>query len=136
MDLQASELLKLLCTLLLAKCSFGDEWVLRKRLKTANNLLAECHRRLQAEYAFETENGSDVAKKRSQSSRAAVGPPDNIRSLELHLTAALKDVRIVGMGDEAGDELERVARDDRMDKLGYHVKCATLLLDVSIDRKN
>lgn len=38
---------------------------------------------------------------------------------------------VEGGGDGEKDELEKVAQVDRMEKLGYHIKCCTLLLDVS-----
>ncbi|GAV02902.1 hypothetical protein RvY_13407-2 [Ramazzottius varieornatus] len=132
LDLQASELLKLLCSQRSTTESVLNDWLLRKRLKAAHKLLVECYRRLEAEYQFETEGAKERDNRRRQSVKG--GPPNYLRSLELHLTAALKDVRLIGTGEEGGgdgekDELEKVAQVDRMEKLGYHIKCCTLLLD-------
>ncbi|OQV25547.1 hypothetical protein BV898_00485 [Hypsibius exemplaris] len=136
LDLQVSEFLKLLSTYRLTQVGCFADFSLTRRLGTAHTLFLEAFRRMEMEYQFETDDHLAVSSSlRRQSTVTGAGwnPPDCLRSLELHLTAALKDLRIVLTerrdGDEGREELQKVLQEDRLEKLGYHVKCSTMLLD-------
>jgi hypothetical protein len=109
---------------------------LLRQLKKAHILFVKAFQRMQMEYKFETDEPVTVALRRQSTVTGNPHPPDYLRSLELHLTAALKDLRIVMIDGSATcqdtDELRKVAQQDRLEKLGYHVKCTTMLLAVSL----
>lgn len=130
LDLQTSEFLKLLCTFVIQGRSFPQHLNLLRQLRKVHKLLLEAHNRLESEYRFETQQPAEP-KERRRHSKPGFAPPDYLRSLELHLTAALKDVRDISGHDLEEGELERVVQQDKMEKLGYHVKCSSMLMDVS-----
>ena len=131
-DLQTSEFLKLLCTCVIYGRSFFNSWYLLNRLRRVSSLLLDVYGRLDVEYKFEVDEPTRPNSLRRQSTlKNHFTPPDYLRSLELHLTAALKNVRSLESEQNAEDELQKVAQQDMVEKLGYHVKCSSMLLDVS-----
>ena len=108
-----------------------------RRLRKTLALLRDAFDRMEMEFKLEVEEVSATAEEALLRRRSALigswNPPDSLRSLELHLTAALKDLRIIlDEGVNPVDELGKVAEQDRLEKLGYHVRCCILLLDVRV----
>ncbi|XP_055339913.1 vezatin-like [Paramacrobiotus metropolitanus] len=128
LDLQVSEYAKLLCEVSIKGHDYLGEIDFLRRLREVHRLLLDAFNRMELEYKFETDEPLDPKARRS-SAKNSFAPPDYWKSLELHLMAGLKSVRTLESENCTENELQKVMQQDMLEKLGYHVKCCSMLLD-------